>query len=521
MNKVISNSTAMADLVRILNDKIANAHAATTTKRNNKIAVWKLIDTIKDPNSPIIELSNLAGHDLYPKLTTPSAGITCAIIIINQRPCLVIANNPRIKAGSYFPITVKKHLRALEIALTQKLPCIYLVDSAGIYLPMQAESFPDHNNFGKIFYYQAQLSAAGIPQISVVLGSCTAGGAYIPAMSEHTIMLKNNSHIFLAGPPLVAAATGEQISADDLGGAHVHTTISGLADYQANDPIAACQLARNLMIAATPTPYPKQNTPLPNLTSTPEIYAHISSDLRHSHDFTGILTCLTDPESELEFKPQFGPNLYCGYHKIAGINVAILANQGILDGNAALKGTQFIQMASKQGLTLLFLQNISGFSIGKHAEHNGIAKHGAKMVMALATATCPKITLLTGGSYGAGNYAMAGRAYNPDFLWAWPNARTAVMGGTQAALVLENLSKKKNDNPQAAEHKQHAHKLDLAKFANELYQQSSAYYGSARLWDDGIIDPATTRQILALALTIIANRAKYKTDVAQSGIMRQ
>ena len=367
-----TNHKHMQNLVRVLQDKVREVEGSSQHAR--KTNVRALIQHLADNGAEPFELSSLAGDQLYPDLKTPGAGIICTIVSIHQTPCMVIANNPCVKAGAYFPITVKKHLRALEIALNLKLPCIYLVDSAGAFLPMQDEVFPDQGHFGRLFYLQAQLSAAGLTQIAIVLGSCTAGGAYIPAMSDHTIMLKTQGHIFLAGPPLVKAATGETVSADALGGAHTHSTQSGLADHVADDATHACQLARDLLLHLK---HPK--LPLPQAQCrTEEIYTHVSQDSRHPHETTAIINTLVDPNTTLWFKPSYGPNLNCGFANIDGHPVGIIANQGILDSAAALKGAHFIQLCDKQHLPLIFLQNISGFWVGKVAEENGIAKYGAK-----------------------------------------------------------------------------------------------------------------------------------------------
>ena len=455
-------------------------------RRRNKLFVRDRITKLIDPKSDFLELSCLAGHDLYDN-QAPGAGIVTGVGIVNQVTCMIIANDATVKAGTYFPMTVKKHLRAQDIAEQNRLPCIYLVDSGGAFLPKQAEVYPDRFHFGRIFFNQSRMSAKGIPQIAVVMGSCTAGGAYIPAMSDETVIVKNQGTIFLAGPPLVKAATGEEVTSEDLGGGDLHTRVSGVADYLADSDDHALQITRDIVshleIQNTPA---RQNFKSPILDEK-DILGILPQNGKMTFDVREIIGRLVDGSDFHEFKPLYGKTLVCGFAKIHGYEVGIMANNGILFSESALKGTHFIQLCDKRNVPLLFLQNISGFMVGKRYEEKGIAKHGAKMVTAVATTKVPKFTVIIGGSFGAGNYAMCGRAYDPKFLFSWPNSRISVMGGEQAASVLAQV---KNDD-------------SLKNSIRETYEkEGSPFYATARLWDDGIISPLKTRDILGRCLAV-------------------
>lgn len=469
--------------------------------QKNKLLPRERIQYLLDEGSPFLELSPLAGYGLYAE-KIPAGGIICGIGKVQNKYCMIIANDATVKGGTYYPITVKKHLRAQTIAEQNNLPCIYLVDSGGANLPHQDEVFPDKEHFGRIFFNQANMSAKNIFQLAVVMGSCTAGGAYVPAMADECIMVKDQATIFLAGPPLVKAATGEIVSAEQLGGALTHCQTSGVADYFAENDLHALYLARQ-SIAGLPNQNQKKQLKItPPLYDSKEIYHFIPSDLKQSINPYEIITRLTDGSEFHEFKALYGKSLVCGFAQIHGYQVGIIANNGILFSDSAKKGTHFIELCCTRNIPLIFLQNIMGFMVGKKAEEEGIAKDGAKMVMAVACAKVPKLTVIIGGSFGAGNYGMCGRAYDPRFLWMWPNARISVMGGEQAASVLAQVVKakklKNNEQwPEAAE----------SKFTKEITQQYETqghpYYSSARLWDDGIIDPAQTRDVLGLALSIV------------------
>jgi 3-methylcrotonyl-CoA carboxylase beta subunit len=463
------------------------------------------IELLLDKGTDFLELSALAGHGLYEE-PVPAGGIITGIGRIMGVDCMLVVNDATVKGGTYYPITVKKHLRAQKIAEENHLPCIYLVDSGGAFLPKQDEVFPDENHFGRIFYNQAIMSAKGIPQIAVVMGSCTAGGAYIPAMSDQTIMVKEQATIFLAGPPLVKAATGEVVTAEALGGADVHCRISGVADYYAeNDEHALLQTRRLVANLNYQKPYSftLQEDELP-LYDPQELYGIIPADSRYPFDVREIIMRIVDASRFDEFKALYGKTLVCGFAHIMGIPVGILANNGILFPDSAQKGAHFIELCTKRKLPLLFLQNITGFMVGSKVEAEGIAKQGAKLVMAVACAQVPKVTVIIGGSYGAGNYAMCGRAYGPRFLWTWPNARIAVMGGEQAASVLAQVTgeKKKRQGETWSKAEEDAFKTP---FLEQYNQQSSAFYATARLWDDGIIDPASTRHVVGVSLRIALN----------------
>ncbi|MCC5965496.1 MAG: methylcrotonoyl-CoA carboxylase [Natronohydrobacter sp.] len=460
------------------------------------------VANLLDAGSPFLEVGSTAAHGLYDG-AAPCAGVIAGIGQVSGRLCMVICNDATVKGGTYYPMTVKKHLRAQEIAEENHLPCIYLVDSGGANLPNQDEVFPDRDHFGRIFYNQAQMSAKGIAQIAVVMGSCTAGGAYVPAMSDVTIIVRDQGTIFLAGPPLVKAATGEVVSAEDLGGGDVHTRLSGVADYLAEDDAHALALARRAVISLA-SGAGKAHT-LQNAIEDPaydpeEILGVVPADLRTPYDIREVIARLVDGSRFDEFKPRFGETLVTGFAQVLGWQVGIVANNGVLFSEAAVKGAHFIQLCSQRGIPLVFLQNITGFMVGRKYENEGIARHGAKMVTAVATTAVPKITMLVGGSFGAGNYGMAGRAYSPRFLWTWPNSRISVMGGAQAAGVLATV---KRDAMERAGQDWSAEEEDAFKRPTiEMFErQSHPLYASARLWDDGIIDPRQSRQVLGLSLS--------------------
>jgi len=463
------------------------------------------IGQLLDLGSPFIEVGALAGYQLY-KDEVPSGGIITGIGQVHGCDVMVVCNDATVKGGTYYPITVKKHLRAQEIAAECHLPCVYLVDSGGAHLPSQDEVFPDRDHFGRIFYNQAQMSAQGIPQIAVVMGSCTAGGAYVPAMSDVSIIVKNQGTIFLAGPPLVKAATGETVTAENLGGGEIHAQLSGVVDYLAqNDEHALC-IARKTIRSLNLKPATTSNSVAP-LYDPSEILGIIPKNPRQQYDVREIIARIIDGSEWDEFKANFGPTIVTGFACIEGVLVGIIANNGVLFSESALKATHFVELCSKRKIPLIFLQNITGFMVGQKYESEGIAKHGAKMVSAVATTAVPKITIIIGNSFGAGNYGMAGRAYQPRFLWTWPNSRIAVMGGQQAAGVMGAV--KSSDSEKAQDYK------DTIQSQFEI--QSHSYYASARLWDDGIIDPCKTREVIALSL-----QAAFNADIkdTQFGIFR-
>lgn len=481
-------------------EAIYNHGVGQKSLNSNKLSVRERIELLLDKETPFLELSALAAIGQYDD-QFPGAGIITGIGHIHNKEVIIIANNPAVKGGTYIKETIKKQLRAQEIALENHLPCVYLVESGGIFLQEQAQVFADKEHFGRIFYNQARLSASGIPQTAVVLGSCTAGGAYIPAMSDESIIVKNQGTIFLAGPPLVKAATGEKVTPEELGGAYVHTSISGVADHLAEDDAHAMAICRNIF-STIHKPHQqildKTNIEEPLYPIT-DLYGIIRNDFKKHVDAYEVIARLVDGSKFQEFKANYGKTLVTGYARIMGYPVGIIANNGILFSESALKGTHFIELCNQRKLPLIFLQNISGFMVGKEFEHKGIAKEGAKMVHAVANSSVPKFTIIIGGSHGAGNYAMAGRAFNPTLLFIWPNARTSVMGGEQAAGVLTEVKFKENvNNPEAQQ------------FKNELLAQynfeSSAYYSTSRLWDDGIIDPADTRIVLAIGISMSLNK---------------
>jgi 3-methylcrotonyl-CoA carboxylase beta subunit len=461
-----------------------------------KLLARERIERLVDPGAAFLELSPLAAHEMYDG-EAPGAGIVTGIGPVAGRPCVVVANDATVKGGSYFPMTVKKHLRAQEIAAQNRLPCIYLADSGGAFLPLQAEVFPDRDHFGRIFYNQARMSAAGIPQIAVVMGSCTAGGAYVPAMSDEAVIVKGTGTIFLGGPPLVKAATGEDVTAEELGGADVHARQSGVVDHLANDDEHALALTREIVRhVGDPPPEPWQRQePAEPAFDPAELHGAAGTDLRRPFEVREIIARIVDGSQMQEWKPLFGDTLVCGFAHVMGYPVAILANNGILFSESALKGAHFIQLAARRRIPLVFLQNITGFMVGREYEAGGIAKDGAKLVTAVACAEVPKFTVVIGGSFGAGNYAMCGRAYSPRQLWMWPNARISVMGGAQAARVLSTV---RGDMDEA---ERDAFEAPIM----ETYdREGSPYYSTARLWDDGVIDPVDTRKVLALGLAAAA-----------------
>jgi 3-methylcrotonyl-CoA carboxylase beta subunit len=459
-----------------------------------KLPVRERIDRLVDPGSAFLELSPLAANGMYDD-EAPSAGIVTGLGRIEGTLCVIVANDATVKGGSYFPITVKKHLRAQEIALENRLPCVYLVDSGGAYLPLQADVFPDREHFGRIFYNQARLSAEGIAQIAVVMGSSTAGGAYVPAMSDETIIVRNQGTIFLGGPPLVKAATGEEVTAEELGGGDVHARTSGVVDHLAVDDEHALALGRSVVRNVNgrpPEPPWDRRPPDPPAVDPAGLYAAISADPRRPVDVREIVARLVDGSRFHEFKPLYGETLVTGFGHLEGIPVGIVANDGILFSESALKGAHFVELCAQRKIPLVFLQNITGFMVGREYEAGGIAKDGAKMVTAVACAAVPKLTVIVGGSFGAGNYAMAGRAYGPRFLWTWPNARISVMGGQQAARVLSTVRGEfANDAEREAFE---------APILDTYEREGNPYFATARLWDDGVIDPADTRRILAMGL---------------------
>ena len=481
-------------------------HYRQRHQARGKLLPRERIDALIDPGSPFLELSQLAAYRVYGDEEVPAAGIITGIGQVCGRQCMIVANDATVKGGSYYPLTVKKHLRAQTIAAQNHLPCIYLVDSGGANLPRQADVFPDREHFGRIFFNQANMSAANIPQIAVVMGSCTAGGAYVPAMADEAIIVRNQGTIFLAGPPLVEAATGEVVSAEELGGGDVHTRISGVADHYANNDQHALQLARRCVARLNRTRQTvlEVSPPRDPLYPADQLYGIIPRDPRHAYDVREVIARLVDGSEFDEFKARFGTTLVCGFASWWGYPVGIMANNGVLFSESAQKGTHFVQLCSQRGIPLIFLQNITGFMVGKRYEAEGIARHGAKMVAAVACARVPKFTVLIGGSFGAGNYGMCGRGYDPRLLFMWPNARISVMGGEQAAQVLVQL--KRHQAEQRGESLSPEAAAALKQPVLDTYeQQGHPYYASARLWDDGVIDPAQTRRAIALALSASLN----------------
>jgi 3-methylcrotonyl-CoA carboxylase beta subunit len=506
-----ANAEAMRALVadlRATADQVRLGGGPASRKRHlsrGKLLPRDRIRALIDPVSPFLEVGQLAAHGLYGG-EVPSAGIVTGIGRVSGRECMIVANDATVKGGTYFPMTVQKHLRAQEIAQQNRLPCIYLVDSGGANLPNQDEVFPGRDHFGRIFYNQANMSAQGIAQIAVVMGSCTAGGAYVPAMSDETVIVRNQGTIFLAGPPLVKAATGEVVSAEDLGGADVHSRTSGVTDHLAENDAHALGITRRIVASlnAVKRPPVELRKPVPPRHAPEEFYSVVPASLRTPYDVREVIARLVDASEFDEFKRLYGPTLVCGFAHIWGYPVGIVANNGILFSESAQKGAHFIELCAQRGVPLVFLQNITGFMVGRRYEAGGIAKDGAKMVTAVATAAVPKFTVIIGGSFGAGNYGMCGRAYAPRFLWMWPNARISVMGGEQAASVLATV---RRDGIEARGGTWSAEEEEAFKAPiREQYEvQGHPYYSSARLWDDGVIDPADTRRVLALSLSASLN----------------
>jgi 3-methylcrotonyl-CoA carboxylase beta subunit len=506
-----ANRSAMQQQLATLNEKLEKIHqggseaARQKHVEQGKLLVRDRIDKLLDPSSPFLELSVLAGEKLYDD-HVPAGSVITGIGQIAGQECMIVANDATVKGGTYYPITVKKHLRAQEIAAENHLPCVYLVDSGGAYLPKQDEVFPDRDHFGRIFYNQARLSAQNIPQIAVVMGSCTAGGAYVPAMADQSIMVKNQATIFLAGPPLVKAATGEEVTAEELGGADVHCRISGVADYYAENDEHALQMARNIVANLNRTkPMPLQTqSPTEPAYDMAELLGIVNADLRRPYDVREIIARLIDGSEFDEFKALYGATLVCGFAHLYGYPVGIIANNGILFAESAQKGAHFIELCCQRKIPLIFLQNITGFMVGKKYENEGIAKHGAKMVMAVACANVPKFTVVIGGSYGAGNYAMCGRAYQPRFLFLWPNAKISVMGGEQAAQVLSQVKEEqlKRQHKTWPKNERDAF-MDIIRAQYD--HQGNAEYASAHLWDDGVISPLDTRRVLGLCVSAALN----------------
>ena len=513
----IANSEHMQTLVGDLQEKLRAIKLGGGEKyqqrhqERGKLLVRDRIDALLDPGSPFLELSQLAAYNVYEEQVN-AAGIITGIGRIQGVECIVIANDATVKGGSYYPLTVKKHLRAQSIAEQNHLPCVYLVDSGGANLPRQDDVFPDREHFGRIFFNQANMSAKNIPQIAVVMGSCTAGGAYVPAMADESIIVKEQGTIFLAGPPLVRAATGEVVSAEDLGGADVHCKTSGVADHYAQNDHHALQLARQT-IAHLNRSKPQSLDVITSrepIYDPKEIYGIIPSDSRRPYDVREVIARIVDASCFSEFKALYGTTLVCGFAHLFGYPVGIVANNGILFSESAQKGAHFIELCAQRKIPLIFLQNITGFMVGQQYEAGGIAKHGAKMVTAVACAQVPKLTVLIGGSFGAGNYGMCGRAYDPRFLFMWPNARISVMGGEQAAGVLAQI--KRDQKQQRGEQWSEQEEADFKKPIQDTYEhQGHPYYASARLWDDGVIDPAQTRTVLGLALSASLNKPIEQT----------
>jgi len=517
------NRERMQSLVDDLDQRLATARLGggpkylARHKEQGKMPPRERIAVLLDPDTPFLELSPLAANGMYDD-EAPAAGIITGIGRIRQRECLIIANDATVKGGTYFPMTVKKHLRAQEIALQNELPCVYLVDSGGAFLPLQADVFPDRDHFGRIFYNQAVMSAREIPQISAVMGSCTAGGAYVPAMSDEAIIVKGTGTIFLGGPPLVKAATGEEVTAEELGGADVHTRISGVADHFAEDDAHALSIARNIVENLRfEKEEPKTRIePEEPLFDPKELYGVIQRDIRKPYDVREVIARIVDGSRFQEFKERYATTLVTGFAHIFGYKVGILANNGVLFSESALKATHFIELCNQRRTPLIFLQNITGFMVGKQYERGGIAKDGAKMVHAVANSTVPKFTVIIGGSFGAGNYGMCGRAYSPRFLWMWPNARISVMGGEQAAGVLTTV--KRDQLARAGQDLSPGEERSIADPVLAKYEtEGSPYYSTARLWDDGVIDPAGTRNYLGLGLSISYNA---KIDDPRFGVFR-
>ncbi|OOR91896.1 methylcrotonoyl-CoA carboxylase [Moraxella caviae] len=515
------NHAAMRTLVDDLKQVVGKISlGGSESARQKHLARGKLlartrIDKLIDHGTAFLEIGQLAGLGVYED-DIPSASVVAGVGLVHGVACMIVANDATVKGGTYYPLTVKKHLRAQEIAEQNHLPCIYMVDSGGAFLPMQDQVFPDREHFGRIFYNQANMSAKGIAQIAIVMGSCTAGGAYVPAMSDETIIVRNQGTIFLGGPPLVKAATGEVVSSEDLGGGDVHTRLSGVADHLAENDEHAILIARDIVANLG-----KSAQALPTDIKAPlydqnELYGIIPTDSRQPFDIREIIARLVDGSEFHEFKERFGTTLVTGFAKIYGMNVGIIANNGILFSESAQKGAHFIELCCQRNIPLIFLQNITGFMVGQKYENEGIAKHGAKLVMAVATAKVPKITLVVGGSFGAGNYGMCGRAYSPRFMWTWPNSRISVMGGEQAASVLSTIKREQIESRGGSWSSEEEAEFK-APIKEQYERQGHPYYASARLWDDGVIDPADSRRVLALSLMSAMNAP---TEATHFGVFR-
>ncbi|MEV0845595.1 carboxyl transferase domain-containing protein [Streptomyces sp. NPDC049954] len=521
-----ANEAAHTALVAELRDRLARARLGGGERaRERHVARGKLlprdrVDGLLDPGSPFLELAPLAAEDLYGG-AAPAAGVVAGIGRVSGRVCVVVANDATVKGGTYYPMTVKKHLRAQEVALENRLPCVYLVDSGGAFLPMQDEVFPDREHFGRIFYNQARMSAAGIPQIASVMGSCTAGGAYVPAMSDEAVIVRGQGTIFLGGPPLVKAATGEVVTAEELGGGEVHSRVSGVTDHLAEDDAHALRIVRDI-VATLPgrgaSPWAVRAPEEPKVDPY-GLYGAVPADSRTPYDVREVIARVVDGSRFHEFKSEYGQTLVTGFAHVQGHPVGVVANNGILFSESAQKGAHFVELCDQRGIPLLFLQNVSGFMVGRDYEAGGIAKHGAKMVTAVATTRVPKLTVVIGGSYGAGNYSMCGRAYSPRFLWMWPNAKISVMGGEQAASVLATV---KRDQLEARGEEWSAGDEEAfrAPVRAQYEEQGNAYYATARLWDDGVIDPLETRRVLGLALSACAHAPLPQKGEAGFGIFR-
>ena len=507
MRELVAELRSKLDVVK----KGGGQAAVKRHKERGKMFVRERIDAVIDPDTPFLEFSALAANGMYDD-EAPSAGIVTGIGMIHGHQTVIVANDATVKGGTYFPITVKKHLRAQEIAMQNRLACLYLVDSGGAFLPLQADVFPDRDHFGRIFYNQARMSAEGLYQVAAVLGSCTAGGAYVPAMSDEAIIVRNQGTIFLGGPPLVKAATGEEVTAEELGGADVHCRISGVADHYAQNDADALRIVRDVFQSIPQTRRRSQQVAEPEDPhhDPEEIYDIIPDDPRKAYDVREVIARIVDASWFHEFKALYGPTVVCGFARIWGYPVGIIGNNGVLFSESALKATHFIELCAQRDIPLIFLQNITGFIVGKQFEHRGIAKDGAKMVNAVANAAVPKFTVIIGGSYGAGNYGMCGRAYGPRQLWMWPNARISVMGGEQAAQVLLQVKMdqlRAQGKTMSDEEQQEFMKPTADKYAEE----GNAYYSTARIWDDGIIDPADTRMVLALGISAAMNAPPAET----------
>ncbi|MBX9245209.1 methylcrotonoyl-CoA carboxylase [Actinotalea ferrariae] len=505
-----ANDAAQRALAAELRERLAAAAlGGPETSRERHVARGKLlprerVEVLLDEGSPFLEVAPLAAYDVYDG-DAPGAGVVAGIGLVHGRHVMVLCNDATVKGGTYYPLTVKKHLRAQEIALENRLPCIYLVDSGGAFLPKQDEVFPDREHFGRIFFNQARMSAEGIPQVACVMGSCTAGGAYVPAMSDETVIVRDQGTIFLGGPPLVRAATGEVVTAEDLGGGDLHARTSGVTDHLADDDAHALRIVRDIVSSLPPPAAPAWDVAESRepLLPAEELYGVVPADVQSPYDVREVIARVVDGGELHEFKREYGPTLVTGFARLHGHPVGVVANNGVLFSESALKGAHFVELCDQRGIPLVFLQNISGFMVGRDYEAGGIAKHGAKMVTAVATARVPKLTVVIGGSFGAGNYSMCGRAYSPRFLWMWPASRISVMGGPQAAAVLATIRREQLE-ARGAEWSADDEAAFREPVREQYERQGSPYFSTARLWDDGIIDPADTRRVLGLALDVCA-----------------